>query len=148
MTDINACVDDVIRASGAESRATVVKNLGDIPEILASKTELRLLLAEVIENSLRAVQGLVERQGIVKVDTVFKDAEILITVIDNGTGIAPEMRLHIFKPFYTSREDAIGVGLTLAAHLVKKYGGIIKINSLHGQGTVARITLPAGVAGA
>ncbi len=148
MTDVNACVDDVIKASGAEDRATVVQNLGNIPEILASKTELRLMLAEVIENSLLAVQGLEERRGIVKVDTVQKDTEILITVIDNGTGIAPEMRLHIFKPFYTSREDAIGVGLTLAAHLVKKYDGVIKINSLPGQGTVARITLPAGVAGA
>ena len=53
--------------------------------------------------------------------------------------------MNIFRPFYTSKEDAMGIGLTLAGHLVKKYEGIIKINSLPGQGTVAQITLPTGI---
>ena len=49
------------------------------------------------------------------------------------------------EPFYTSRNGAMGIGLSLAGHLVKKYDGVIKINSLPGQGTVARISMPAGV---
>ena len=148
MVDLNACVEKVIAATGAETRATIVKNLGDIPEVFASRTEFQMLLSEVIDNSMLAVQSLDERKGIIKIDTARKNDEILITVIDNGDGIPPDRRVNIFKPFYTSREGAMGIGLALAGHLVKKYEGVIKINSLPGQGTVARITLPAGISGA
>ena len=147
MIDINGCVEDVIAEGAGQNEATVVRNLGEIPEIFASKTEFHLLLTEIVNNSLLAVGGLEDRKGIVKIDTARKNDEILITVIDNGTGISPERRMNIFKPFYTSRDGAMGIGLTLAGHLVKKYEGVIKINSLPGQGTVARITLPAGISG-
>ena len=71
-----------------------------------------------------------------------RGSEIAITVIDNGEGIPAERRKRIFRPFYTTREGALGLGLTVVAHLVKKYEGGVKVNSLPGQGTVARITLP------
>ena len=147
MIDLNACVDDVIEATGAADRATIVKNLGEIPEIFASSTEFQILLSELIENSVLAIEGLEDRRGIIKIDTARKNDEILITVIDNGDGITPDKRANIFKPFFTSREGAMGIGLTLAGHLAKKYEGVIKVNSLPGQGTVARITLPAGISG-
>ena len=147
MIDINTCVEEILSEGAGRDDTTVVRNLGEIPEIFASKTEFHLLLTEIVDNSLLAISGLEDRTGIVKIDTARKNDEILITVIDNGTGISPERRMNIFKPFYTSRDGAMGIGLTLAGHLVKKYEGVIKINSLPGQGTVARITLPAGISG-
>ena len=147
MIDLNACVDDAIEAAGAGNGATIVKSFGDVPQIFASKTEFKVILAELIENSILAVRDLEDRKGIIKVDTARTNDEVLITVIDNGGGITPERRMNIFKPFYTSRDGAMGIGLALAGHLVKKYDGVIKINSLPGQGTVARITLPAGISG-
>ena len=143
--DINACIEDVIAAACAGTGATIVKNLGAIPEIFASKTEFHMLLAELVRNSVLAVQDLTEKKGIIKIDSARKDDEILITVIDNGMGITPDRQRSIFKPFYTSRDGAMGIGLALAGHLVGKYEGTVKINSLPGQGTVARITLPAEI---
>ena len=145
MTDVNACVEEAIEACGPKAAQVIAKRLGDVPEILASRAELRLLLKQIVENSVRAVEDLDGREGVVRIDTARKDDEIVITVIDNGDGIAAERRMNIFRPFYTSRDEAMGIGLTLAGHLVKKYEGVIKINSLPGQGTVAQITLPAGV---
>ena len=147
MVDVNACVEEVVAATPVDAAASVVKRLGPVPEIFASKTEVRLLLAQILENSVRAVEGLRERKGTIKIDTVHRDEQVLITVIDNGPGISPERRQQIFRPFYTSRDDAMGLGLTLAGHLAKKYEGSIKINSLPGQGTVTRITLPTGTPG-
>ena len=147
MVDVNACIDEVVAATGAEQAAVISKRLDDVPEIFASKTELRALLAQVLENSVRAVQGLEGRRGTIKIDTAPRNDEIVITVIDNGSGIAPDRRMRIFRPFYTSRNGAMGLGLTLAGHLVKKYEGKIKVNSLPGQGTVTRITLPTGTPG-
>ena len=147
MVDVNACIEEVVAATGADACASVSKRLGDVPEIFASRTEIRLLLAQILENSVRALEGLENRKATIKIDTARRDEEIVITVIDNGGGIAPERRRQIFRPFYTSRDGAMGLGLTLAGDLVKKYEGGIKVNSLPGQGTVARITLPTGTPG-
>ena len=144
MVDVNACIEEAIEATGAESAATVARKLGTVPEIFASRTDIRLLVAKIIENSLHAVEGLDDRNGTIKIDSARKNDEILVTIIDNGVGITPNRRLKIFEPFYTSREGAMGLGLPLAGHLARKYEGGIKINSLPGQGTVTRITLPAG----
>ena len=145
MTDINACIEEAIEECGSEANGLITKRLGDIPEILASRAELRLMLMKIIDNSVLAVRDLDERKGMVRIDSTRKDDEILITVIDNGNGIPAEKRMNIFQPFYTTREEALGIGLTLAGYLVKRHEGVIKINSLPGQGTVAQITLPAGV---
>ena len=147
MVDVNACIAEVVAATGAEHAARVAQRLGDIPEIFASKTEIRLLLAQVLENAVRAVERLEARPGTIKIDTTARAEEIVITVIDNGDGIGPERRGQIFRPFYTSREDAMGLGLTLVSDLVKKYEGSVKVNSLPGRGTVARIVLPTGTPG-
>ena len=145
MVDVNACIDEVVEAAGAEAGATVAKNLGEVPEIFASKAEIRLLLAQVVDNAVRAIHGLDDRAGVIKFDTARRNGEILITVIDNGVGIASDKHRKIFEPFYTSRDGAMGIGLTLASHLVKKYKGAITVNSLPGHGTVIRVTLPVGM---
>ena len=147
MIDVNACVDEVVNAVGAESVATVVKKPGDLPDVFASKIELRLMLAKIVENAMAAVESVADKKGAIMIDTASKGDEILITVIDNGVGISMDRSKNIFKPFYTSRDGAMGIGLTLADRLAKKYNGSIRINSLTGQGTVARITLPAGASG-
>ena len=147
MVDLNACVEEALAATHAEESATVARRLGPIPEIFASHAEIRLLLTQVIENAVHAVQGLEQRAGAIKVDTARRNDDILITVIDNGAGISAERRAKIFRPFYTSRNGAMGLGLTLANHLAAKYEGEIKVNSLPDQGTVTRITLPAGTLG-
>ena len=148
MVDIDECIDEVVAALGAENFATVVRTRGDIPEALVSKAEIRLLLAKIVDNAIRAVgEAGEDREGAIRIDTAARDDDILITVIDNGVGVAPEQRKMIFKPFYTSRNGAIGLGLTLADHLAKKYNGGIRVNSLPGQGTMTRITLRSGALG-
>ena len=145
MTDINSCIDEAVQACANGADGAITKRLGDIPEILASKVEFRLLLQQIIENAVLAVQELEERKGVIRIETACKKDDIVITILDNGNGIASERRMNIFKPFYSSREGAMGIGLSLAGYLIKKYEGVIKINSLPGQGTIARITLPTGV---
>ena len=120
MIDVNACVGEVVAAIGAEDVADVTKRLGNVPEIFASRTEIRLLLAQFVENSVHAVEGLAERKAAITIETARMDEEIVITIIDNGNGIAAERRKQIFRPFYTSRDGGMGLGLTLASHLVKK----------------------------
>ncbi len=140
--DVNACIDEAIRATGAESAAAVERDLRPVPEVSGSQAGVRLLLAEVIENAALAVEARPERPPSLRVHTSRRNDEVLVTIVDNGVGIPEEAREAVFHPFHTSRDGALGVGLTLARCLAEKQGGAVAINSLPPHGTVARITLP------
>ena len=140
--DVNACIDEAIRATGAESAAAVERDLRPVPEVSGSKAGVRLLLAEVIENAALAVEARPERPPSLRVHTSRRNDEVLVTIVDNGVGIPEEAREAVFHPFHTSRDGALGVGLALARCLAEKQGGAVTLNSLPPHGTVARITLP------
>ena len=147
LINIEGCVNEACDAVQADSSATVTKNFGQVPDIFASKFDVLLLLEYILENAVCSVQALRGREGIIKIDVTQRNNEILVTVVDNGDGFEADQRGKIFEPFYTTREHALGIGLPSAVYLASKYRGTISANSLPGEGTVFRITLPAGVTG-
>ncbi len=145
LININDCIDEVVDNTQARDKALVVKELNPIPEVFASETEIYLILANIIENSVWAVQERSQKKGVIRIQTLQEDnAGVLITITDNGVGIRPEKRKQVFNPFYTSRDDATGMGLTATQYMVEKYGGTILMNSLPNQCTMVRVMLPIG----
>ena len=145
LININDYIDEVVDNTQARDKALVVKELNPIPEVFASETEIYLILANIIENSVWAVQERSQKKGVIRIETIQEDnAGVLITITDNGVGIRPEKRKQVFNPFYTSRDDATGMGLTATQYMVEKYGGSILMNSLPNQGTMVRVMLPSG----
>jgi signal transduction histidine kinase len=71
-----------------------------------------------------------------------------VSVIDEGTGIAPEFMPHLFKPFTqadggdTRRDHGVGLGLSICHGLVEAMGGTIEVNSIVGRGSTFTIVLP------
>jgi signal transduction histidine kinase len=72
--------------------------------------------------------------------------EVRISVRDDGPGITPEQRRHIFEPFYSARQAGrgLGLGLSKAWRIVTQHGGRIEVASQPGQGTTFTVVLPAG----
>jgi two-component system, sensor histidine kinase and response regulator len=66
----------------------------------------------------------------------------VITVADNGEGIAPESVGKVFQPYFTSKKEGTGLGLSIVCELVSHYDGAINVQSGVGQGTIFSVYLP------
>lgn len=144
LVDLKDCADAALRATGADKGATVVRELGDAPQVFASEAELCLMLEQVVDNGLYAIRekGLDRDEGEIRIETTGDGNDALVTVIDNGVGMSLEDRRRMFEPFAGSRPDRPGVGLAIAQHIARKYGGRMGVGSYEGGGTVLRISLP------
>ena len=67
---------------------------------------------------------------------------IMISVTDNGSGMASEVKQHLFEPFFTTKENGSGLGLSAVMNNIQSFDGFITISSEPGKGTCARIYLP------
>jgi signal transduction histidine kinase len=68
---------------------------------------------------------------------------IRISVIDSGSGIAPEVAKQLFQPFVTTKRDGMGVGLSISRTIVEAHGGQIWVEQNPSGGTIFHFTLPA-----
>jgi two-component system sensor histidine kinase HydH len=90
---------------------------------------------------LNAVQA-IETEGTVRVIVGGKKDVALISVTDSGRGIGPEHLPFIFRPFYTTKGNGTGLGLSLARRIVEDHRGRIEVQSEVGKGTEFLVTLP------
>ena len=145
--ELNDYIDEVADRIQAKSRSLILKELNPTQTVLASEPDVYLMFTNIMENAALAIQERGQKKGIIRVETKQNSDSTVVTITDNGIGIQPERRKKVFSPFYTTREGALGMGLTITQHLVEKYGGTILINSMPNQGTAVRVTLPTRVNG-
>ncbi len=70
------------------------------------------------------------------------DAQVVLTVCDTGAGIAPEDLPRLFEPFFTTRDDGVGLGLSLVQQIAAEHGGTVRVASRPGAGAAFTIELP------
>jgi nitrogen fixation negative regulator NifL len=102
-------------------------------------------LIEVFLNiSTNAIEAMKPAGGTLTIDMVFPANEDKVGIIftDTGQGIAPDILLHIFEPFTTTKEYGLGLGLSICYTIVQKHGGQITVDSQPGQGTSFTVWLP------
>ena len=121
---------------------TVVKHLADdLPETMVDGHQLQQVLVQVFTN---AYQAMAEQQGKrqLLITTATAHDKLWIETTDTGPGIAAERLHRIFDPFYTTKEQSAGLGLSLSYGLIKGHGGELTVASTSGQGTTCTIELP------
>jgi signal transduction histidine kinase len=90
---------------------------------------------------LNAIQAMPEG-GTLMLMTRCQACTFEVQISDTGTGIAPEILEHIFNPFFTTKEQAVGLGLTLVHNIVEAHGGTLQVDSTLGRGTTMTLSFP------
>ena len=143
--DVAGILDAVLAEltpKAAERRVALVRTeLGQPLPVEADATQLAVALRALIDNALNALA----EGGRVEVSASTVDDGVQIIVRDNGPGLAPEVRRHLFDPFYSGRGAGRGLGLGLSKcwRIVTNHGGTVEVESEPGRGSTFTITLPS-----
>ena len=112
----------------------------ELLEVEHDSDQMHQVLLNLLLNSVQAIEG----SGLVRVAVFAKDGgeDAVITVSDTGRGISPEHLQNIFRPFFTTKGNGTGLGLSLARRIVEEHRGRIEVASSSGKGTTFSVTLP------
>lgn len=106
--------------------------------IEADAEQMKQVMINLIQNALESISG----KGKVEVKWKKMDEQVCIHIKDNGRGIHPEHRSRIFEPFYTTKKEGTGMGLSVCHQIINDHGGQIDVDSQPGRGTIFYVYLP------
>jgi two-component system nitrogen regulation sensor histidine kinase NtrY len=107
----------------------------DTLEITADQELIEQVLINILLNAKHALKNSKEAQVVI-ISYTDERGKIVIRIIDNGPGISKEAQEKIFIPFFTTKQDGSGIGLSLSRQIMRSHGGNIRVNSVVGDGTV------------
>jgi signal transduction histidine kinase len=81
--------------------------------------------------------------GTLSISIAHTGEALLLEIADTGHGISEDEVKKIFEPFYTTKEQGLGLGMPYAKKIIEQHGGTISLNSRPGEGTTISIALPA-----
>lgn len=91
------------------------------------------ILINLLRNALQAMDQVPEKH--IRLSAFQMDEQVRISITDNGKGIPPELLDSVFVPFYTTRNEGTGIGLSLSREIMKLHGGGIRVHSEPGRET-------------
>jgi signal transduction histidine kinase len=141
-SDLNTTVEHAIMLARQQVLSKPIKielnKSDDLPEVEHDSDQIHQVLLNLLLNAVQAIEG----EGTVQVDIKQDHDVAAVTVTDTGRGIAPEYLPSIFRPFFTTKGNGTGLGLSLARRIVEEHRGRIEVTSEVGKGTTFRVLLP------
>jgi signal transduction histidine kinase len=143
--DLNELLRDVVAAAElAQDEVKLTTEVGALPRVRGDRERLRQVIQNLVDNAVKYSSA----GGRVQVNALADDGHVLIDVVDEGPGIAPEDHELIFEKFGRSSGGAAkpgtGLGLFIARSIAEAHGGTLDVQSVPERGSVFRLELPAG----
>ena len=116
----------------------------NLPQVRGNAQRIEQVVVNLL---LNACQALLNKEQHISLNTGYDTStnSVMLTVIDEGVGISPEVRPFLTDPFFTTKRDTggTGLGLSVSAGIVKEHGGALDFASAPGGGTIVTLALPA-----
>lgn len=113
-----------------------------VPPVLGDPVQLEQVLLNLMINALQAMGCHAPGQGRLELHVAADRTEVTLTVTDNGEGIPPQRFADLFRSFFTTRENGMGLGLAIARSIVDAHDGHIDAANRPEGGAVFRVRLP------
>ena len=145
--DINHVIREVIALLGAELHRNGVslrtEMPGNVPPVVGDRVLLQQVILNLIMNAVEAMRTVRDQARLLCIRTEGPPSgNIVVLVQDSGVGVGPEHSARIFEPFYTTKAEGIGMGLTITRSIIEAHGGRLWAVANDGPGSTFCFTLP------
>jgi signal transduction histidine kinase len=142
VADLNATAEHAVLFARDQATARgvsidLVKDPAD-QKIEHDSGQIHQVLLNLLLNGVQAC----EQGGKVSLEVSHEDGIAYLTVVDTGKGIPPDILPNIFRPFFTTKGNGTGLGLSLARRMVENHGGRLEVDSWLGKGSRFTVSLP------
>ena len=148
VVDLNAAILEVTALTRSEAIKTGVKVgtqlAGELPRIRCDRVQLQQVMLNLIVNAIQSMNGVEDGNRELQISTVRIEPEgVRVGVRDTGPGLRPESLPHLFEPFYTTKPDGMGMGLSICRSIIEAHGGRLWATPCEPRGALFQFTVPA-----
>jgi signal transduction histidine kinase len=146
--DVNDVVNEVIALVQREvlsHRVSLRTELAPgLPVVRGDRIQLQQVLINLVTNGIEAMQPVTDRPRELVIRSRRDEAhQVLVTVKDCGVGFSAENADKLFKAFFTTKSNGMGVGLSICRSIIEAHGGRLSASGNVGPGATLQFTLPA-----
>jgi C4-dicarboxylate-specific signal transduction histidine kinase len=148
VVDLNAVILEVTaltRSEAVKTGVTVGTQLaGELPRVQCDRVQLQQVTLNLIVNAIQSMSGIEDGTRELHVSTVSVEPEgVCVAVRDTGPGLSPESLSRLFEPFYTTKPDGMGLGLSICRSIIEAHGGRLWATGCEPRGALFQFTIPA-----
>src|SRR6266478_2622078 len=138
-------VPAVTRSEAVKTDVTVGTQLaGELPPIQCDRVQLQQVMLNLIVNAIQSMSGVEDGNRELHITTVSIESEgVCVAVRDTGHGLRPESLPRLFEPFYTTKPDGMGLGLSICRSIIEAHGGRLWATRCEPRGALFQFTVPA-----
>jgi len=148
IADVNTLIHEAVSLCSAELKRNEIKLTlkleSNLPPIYVDHIHIEQVIINLIRNSVDALQNIPVKQlrQIIIYSRMTHNNGIQVRVKDNGPGIDQDLQQKILTPFYTTKADGMGMGLSISRSLIEAHEGTLRFTSKAGEGSIFYFTLP------
>jgi PAS domain S-box-containing protein len=144
--NINDVVSEVLSLALSDLQRRRVSIVADfcrsLPRVSGARVQLQQVIMNLIRNSIEALESVQQRPRRLTIRTVSLGEEVVVSVRDNGMGFGPDGSHNIFDAFYTTKNEGMGIGLSVSRTIVENHSGRIWAQTNDDHGVEISFALP------
>ena len=148
VVDLNEAITEVTALTHSEAVKTGVtvgtQLAPQLPRVQGDRVQLQQVMLNLIVNAIQAMSGILEgaRELQISTDAVPSEGGVRVGVRDTGPGLSPESLSRLFEPFYTTKPEGMGMGLSICRSIIEAHGGRLWAIPCEPQGALFQFTVP------
>jgi two-component system sensor kinase FixL len=146
--DIRDAIQQVVMLAETETKQMDVNIVLEhdvvVPLIRADRIQIEQVLLNLVRNALESMRDVKSSERKLRISTsADEQGGLVVDIIDRGRGASPEELARLFDPFYTTRQDGLGLGLSISRTIINVHGGRLTATGNPDRGLTFQFTLPA-----
>jgi C4-dicarboxylate-specific signal transduction histidine kinase len=140
--DLIASVLEIVKSELKGKNIQIQLRVDDDLVIMVNPSEIEQVILNLLNNAIQALANSGTLQRRIAIEAIKKGKSVQLSVADNGAGVSPEFKPHLFELLSTTKQTGMGLGLWLCKHIVTRYRGSIDYEDALGGGAKFVIELP------